>query len=473
MALGLGVLASGACFALVDKNADQCTTSADCDAKGGDFRGRTCNADHVCVRSTTGTDSGIDADTATPDIGEIGVDAQDETLVVDAPDGETPLADTGDSNGGVFLVGGTTLSGGVLVAVDPMTGTELAREVMTVTAIAYDPGLPTGGGDVWYIFEDDASHTDAGGSGAKLHARTFDPSTRKYTELSTVAVPKPTGAGDIVVLNGRLIYMATYTGSDPLAVGNIFLLDVSNPKAVKQVCVLCTPTDGPANTVVKGSAAEAYLGFFVGGRAEDTLTGGTVGIGFKQGCSGAPSTCPVYFQRYRYTGNDGHDLSGNQLPFGSYSVDTTVGLGTSYRHKAALMVVPTSATKGAILENSQTFSTTTPDTVATFDYAGRATFSPVVMAGCQDIAIFTTFVGKLNAVPFTGGTLTPTSIEGGSASQMAFDTKTMVAAYVSNGLKAAHVTTSPTLTLTALPWPATDYVPSRIRGREPAKLCAK
>lgn len=473
MAIGVAFVATGSCIAIIDKNADQCDTNADCDAKGAAFANRVCTA-HVCVRATGG-DSDVDstrADAPDADVTTAEADVLDSTFET-TPDtqSEVDSADAGDSEAGVFVVAGTTLSGGVLVALDPNTGEELRRETMNVSAIVYDPGLVTGGGDVWYIFEDTGGTTDAGVASSKLHARTFNPVTKSWTELAVLAdVPKPKSSADLLVMNKRIVYMAPYNGSDPLGVGQLYLIDIGTPTAPKLVCDGCLP--GPANVVTKGSASEIYLGRLVGGRADDTFTGGTLGIGFAQACTGAGSTCPAYFQRFRYTGNDGHDIPGAQTSFGAFTSDVTIGLGTSYRHKTALMVVPDSPTKGRLLQNSQTFFGA-PDTVGSFDYSGRPTFSPVVVAGCDDVALFTTFANKLYAVPFTSTGLTFASIEGGSASQVAFDTRTKVVAYIANTLKAARVSTTPGLSLTALSWPTHDFVPTAIRGREPARACSK
>lgn len=52
LALGLMVVASSlaaSCSLIVDTNAEQCTSNADCVAKGAGFEGTTCGADHICA----------------------------------------------------------------------------------------------------------------------------------------------------------------------------------------------------------------------------------------------------------------------------------------------------------------------------------------------------------------------------------------------------------------------------------------
>jgi hypothetical protein len=466
--IGSAFVASGACIALIDKNADQCDTNADCAAKGPAFANRVCTR-NVCVSGSVSNDSGADVRDSSVDVGAD--TATDSDASVDSGIEAGEAGDAGDPDAGVFVASGTTLSGSVLVAIDPLSGSELTRETMDVSAIAYDPGFITGEGDVWYVFEDDTTPTDAGLPSSKLCARRFDPATRTWTELGALAgVPKPKSPNDVLLMNKRIIYMAPYIGADPLGVGNVFLIDVSSPVAPKLVCASCG--EGPANVVKKASSTETYLGMLVGGRGNDTFTGGTLGVGFIQACTDTGGTCPRYFQRYRYTGNDGTDIPGSQEKFGSFASDVTVGLGTSYRHKAALMVVPETATKGKVIQNSQTFFIP-GDVVGTFDYTGRATFSPAVVAGCDDVVLFTTFSNRLHAVPYSATGLSAVSIEGESASQLAFDSRTKVVASIANGLKAARLSTTPTLSLTALSWPVVDFTPKAIKGRELAKICLK
>ncbi len=79
IAIALAAVGSGACSLIFGTDQVQCSTDADCAARGAEFAELRCSADSVCVTAAGGTDGGVDStpQDAAPDVS----DAAPDTLV--------------------------------------------------------------------------------------------------------------------------------------------------------------------------------------------------------------------------------------------------------------------------------------------------------------------------------------------------------------------------------------------------------
>ncbi len=154
------------------------------------------------------------------DTGPGGTDAKVDSTGTDSNvdtgvDTNVPPTDTNDAevfvprvdNGLIVIEGEVSETAGkaqVLSVLDPLDGSELAREHMVVSAIAYD-GL----NDLWFIFENTTSgFNPLPGDVIKLHVRQWDvPHGKWLPDLSTATVPTP-ATSSVVVLHDELAYVA-------------------------------------------------------------------------------------------------------------------------------------------------------------------------------------------------------------------------------------------------------------------------
>jgi hypothetical protein len=78
-AIGLAAVGSAACSLIFGTDELQCSTDADCAARGADFAQLRCSADSICVRASIDPDGGVDA--TVKDVATDVADAAPDTLV--------------------------------------------------------------------------------------------------------------------------------------------------------------------------------------------------------------------------------------------------------------------------------------------------------------------------------------------------------------------------------------------------------
>jgi len=220
-----------------------------------------------------GVDSSVPADAASSSSDSAGGTGPDGGVHDSAPpdDGSAAVA----AAHGVIVIGGEASgdAGSVLVltAIDPSTGSELARarRPLTVSAVLYD-GVRE---DLWYVFE-------SGGQGIFplptdpffLHTLMLDPVTGQWTDVGTFAVPPGVSFATTAVVKQRLSYIAYGNGqidggvpSDGGSPYSLVTLDTSNPAAVT--------VDGDPIPLPAG------YGALVGTRSQISSAGGFVTLG--------------------------------------------------------------------------------------------------------------------------------------------------------------------------------------------------
>lgn len=184
---------------------------------------------------------------------------------------------------GLLVVGGEIAAGSArqqkLFVIDPLDGSELSREDMTVSAVVFD-----GKGDRWYIFQNAApTHVQpVPGDKITLHVRTWNLQGRKWDpDLKTIDVPTLVEHGVMAMLNGEIAYVAyTDTGSLGLTLLNA---NASDPSKIGLI------GSKPTYDLPVTSGILALLG-----TPNGSSTGGWVSLLHKGTCTGSGDTaCPL------------------------------------------------------------------------------------------------------------------------------------------------------------------------------------
>jgi hypothetical protein len=168
----------------------------------------------------------------------------------------------GAPNEGLIVMGGVTAGTSirVLSALDPATGEELAREEISAAAVAYD-----GFTDRWYVFESTSFPVDPTVTG-RFQVRTFDRAAREWTTIDDIelAFAIPRRPRDVVVLNGRVLYLA-YNETDHSRIDLVAIDTASSPP------VLLSP-----DTDVTPVAERSLFG--INGYPSGITVGGTINL---------------------------------------------------------------------------------------------------------------------------------------------------------------------------------------------------
>jgi hypothetical protein len=173
-------------------------------------------------------DAGPDVEAPTPDaapdaMDEGDVGSIDEPEVMDDAGGmmEAEPTEVGPPPRGAIVVSGTAPgdAGGarkLLLALDPDTGSELSREDLDVTGLAYDGYRE----DLFYIFERGSGTQD------RLHVRKLETHSGTWTEIQTDVVPSFVGL-DAAVLNQRVAYLHNTPDADGGTTQHVTVLSTS------------------------------------------------------------------------------------------------------------------------------------------------------------------------------------------------------------------------------------------------------
>ena len=191
---------------------------------------------------------------------------------------------------GLVVIGGTDIDGtkGLISVIAPLTGKELARETLPLTAqvagIAYDGADQK---DVWYVFVG-ADFPAKPDKVVDLQVRYFDDTTDKWITLSKLTTLPPPVPGTLTVLNDRLAYLS-HVVSGGTTVESLTILDTTDVKAVKTIAAAYQPPTAFSGSMVtligtRGSTADA------------TGVGGTLDLGLQQGCDKITKICSLFVQ---------------------------------------------------------------------------------------------------------------------------------------------------------------------------------
>lgn len=144
---------------------------------------------------------------------------------------------------GLVVIGGTALDNGrnVLVAMDPETGEELNREVISGAAVV---GLAHDGAnrDAWFVFTANDFPADPM-TRADLQVRRFDDARRRWSTTVRVTALPPPRPNTFVVLNERLAYLS-YEVDKTMIVQSLTLLDTSDLESVRRLTIPLPNFDG-------------------------------------------------------------------------------------------------------------------------------------------------------------------------------------------------------------------------------------
>lgn len=327
-------------------------------------------------------------------------------------------AGLGEGGGGAIVLAAAEESDGaqtsVLTVLDPETGAEIAeRERMVVAGIRYD-GLR----DLWFIFESmGTSFVPAPDEKVLLRIRSFDVTTRTWTELSKSELPALQSYDGIGVVRDRLGYVA-FDESDAGAL-QIVTLDTSNPANPTEIQRV--PVDRVPYGVI---ATRSTLG-----------QGGVLSLVRQHTGECDGSVCPIQLVPLRFP------ASGPLTP------DPPVDLGFAPRFAVPAYATFASAQRDVIVFPRATAGA--PSTATLFESVLHGPFPAAAVSfqiddsalrraavsECQRIAFVVGTNGDLSvhAIPLNGnGTGAPTSAPTGHSGQQVYfepTTKTVLAPF--------------------------------------------
>lgn len=390
-----------------------------------------------------GTDAGGQTDTgplpdAEPDVITV-VDSGPTGIIVVGGRADVPKDAGPDADGGTKL-------GYVLSTLDPVTGKELSREQMPLVAAVFDKhGAGADGvGEVWYLFEFPnaevllGSTTPAGpttypGAPMRVHVRTLDTHSGKWTELAKVDAPPPVNADVIGVLKDQLVYVAHST--DGGAQEQLVVLDTTTPGALatdggKDFFTALPYVPNALVAVPKQNQQGGVANVFVPPSAGCTGTCTTQGASISVTAAGPTSVPALTDVASTDTGtatpsatlfrNGGSPVAVVAMPpadAGIAAVSTiSVGSVVSFVNGASAAVAPfnipnaTAAVRfgrGAVAECSKTLfvprSVAVPQLYGIPVESGGKSITPISLASQAHSAVYEPYTGKVIAAVQFGG----------------------------------------------------------------------
>lgn len=299
--------------------------------------------------------------------------------------GDTPTSEDGAPAPpkGLIVVGGVSNADGgtqqVLSVLDPETGKEFTRELMTVSAVLYD-----GDRDWWYIWENTASghFQPLPGDKVTLHVRqwkngAWDSTTSKdYPNF-----PTPLGQETTVMTSAEPVYLAykpgwtTPTFTCPPGACIIAALDANN---VADVALITAP---PKDFTGAPLAA-------IGSRSNTGKTGGNFDVLERDSCDDAGTTCNLVFNHWSIPNSFDAPTPVGPITVVSSTPGPSVaspgyGLFATNTEDLVSLVLPTDTKATLYRVNPLAGGQTT----VKFDFSGsNRQFKPIAVDECEQIA---------------------------------------------------------------------------------------
>ena len=422
--------------------------------------------------STADSGGGVDTGVLPGDAGDTGFDSNPpiDTGISDTPS-ETDAPPP--ANSGLVVVGGEVITTGtttknILSVLDPVDGSELSREDLTVSAILYD-----GERDLWFIAEDDSGNViPAPGDHMNLHVRSFDRAAKAWKKLGLLTGLPPLQTRDTTVMLRKEIAGIVYLSATSFGLGVINVNDPTAPTVAGGVPIDGSPTTGQGTQPLGAIGTRSTTG-----------TGGTIDLIRRGTCASGLAECP--HEMVHITVPNGYvtplvSSTVKALGAGPSNTNGAVSFGTRLKPSASdLVIFPPSSTitTGTIdlvdpITNSISKSLNFP-----WSSADHKFLRPAVTAECTAIALTTeVFSSLIYAIPLDKPLDTITLNVGHSGARVVFEpyTSTVLApfnqggGFAFTGYTLSADATSPPKLVPAAKWnPPADLQPDVVAVKIP------